>query len=84
MFSVRESCLLLPIVGHVKWLGQVHPPSKSRDPGDNRNPECPAGPNPYTSFIIPPIFDEREIRAGFGVDGPAGRDYVSWDAKAMA
>ena len=40
-FSVRDICLLLPLVGYIKRLGQVRPPSKSRDLGGNRNPERP-------------------------------------------
>ena len=39
---------------------------------------------PAKHFSIPPLFSEREIREGFGVDGPLGCDYVPFDAKAMA
>ena len=34
--------------------------------------------------VLPSDIDEHDIRAGFGVDGPARCDYVSLDAKAMA
>jgi hypothetical protein len=34
LFSVRVICLLLPLVGYIKLLGQVGLLAKSRDPGE--------------------------------------------------